>query len=113
VSKKRESVDLGLWQCVDRANLIVPLDVHMGWPWRILGFRNDKTISRSTALKVTRAFAQTEPTDPVKYDFALSRIGILEGCTGQPGHACEARELRRLCAEGAQVVLNRCDGMVH
>jgi hypothetical protein len=62
-----------------------------------LGLHNDQTISPSTALKVTQAFAQMEPGDPVKYDFALSRLGILENCTGRPGSACESCGIRRIC----------------
>ena len=30
----------------------------------------------STALEITRAFRDFEPADPVKYDFALTRLGI-------------------------------------
>ncbi len=96
---RRDEVDLGLWTGVDRAKLIVPMDVHMGRLCRILGLHDDKTISLSTALKVTQAFARMNPEDPVKYDFALSRLGILEDCTGRPCPACESCELRRLCAE--------------
>jgi len=98
---RRDEVDLGLWTCIDPAKLVVPMDVHMGRLCRILGLHDDKTISLSTALKVTRAFAQMNPEDPVRYDFALSRIGILEDCTGRPCPACESCDLRRLCAKRA------------
>lgn len=93
-----DEVDLGLWQSLDKAKLIVPMDVHMGRLCRILGLHDDKTISLSTALKVTAAFARMNPDDPVKYDFALSRIGILEDCHGRWRPACESCELHRLCA---------------
>jgi len=92
-----DEVDLGLWTGVDRAKLIVPMDVHMGRLCRILGLHDDKTISLSTALKVTQAFAQIEPADPVKYDFALSRIGILEDCRGLRRAECEMCELNKMC----------------
>jgi uncharacterized protein (TIGR02757 family) len=95
---RHDEVDWGLWKCVDRAKLIVPMDVHMGRLCRILGLHDDKTISQTTALKVTEAFARMEPADPVKYDFALSRIGILEDCHGRPHPACESCELRHICA---------------
>ncbi len=95
---RRDEVDLGLWQRINKARLVVPMDVHMGRLCRILGLHDDKTISLSTALKVTRAFARMNPEDPVKYDFALSRLGILEDCTGRPGPACGSCELRRFCA---------------
>jgi uncharacterized protein (TIGR02757 family) len=94
---RSDEVDVGLWTCVDKAKLIVPIDVHMGRLCRILGLHNDKTISLSTALKVTRAFAEMEPDDPVKYDFALSRIGILENCNAQRRVECESCELNSIC----------------
>jgi len=93
-----DEVDLGLWKGIDQAKLIVPMDVHMSRLCRILGLHDDKTISLSTARKVTGAFAQMNPGDPVKYDFALSRIGILEDCHGRPHPACASCELRRICA---------------
>ena len=95
---RQDEVDLGLWKGIDKAKLVVPMDVHMGRLCRILGLHDDKTISLSTALKVTRAFAEIVPGDPAKYDFALSRIGILEDCTGRRRAACESCELHRICA---------------
>jgi uncharacterized protein (TIGR02757 family) len=92
-----DEVDLGLWKCIDKARLIVPMDVHMGRLCRILGLHNDKTISLSTARKVTAAFAQMNLDDPVKYDFALSRIGILEDCNGRRRAECESCELHVVC----------------
>lgn len=92
-----DEVDTGLWRCVDKAKLIVPVDVHMGRLCRILGFHDRKTISLSTAVKITECFAEIEPTDPAKYDFALSRIGILENCTGQSSEKCGVCELFEYC----------------
>jgi hypothetical protein len=97
-----DEVDLGLWTCIDKAKLIVPMDVHMGRLCRILGLHDDKTISLATALKVTAAFARMNPDDPGKYDFALSRIGILEDCHGQRRAECESCKLNEICL--------RCEG---
>ncbi len=96
---RRDEVDPGLWTRIDPAKLVVPMDVHMGRLCGILGLHDDKTISLSTALKVTRAFARMNPEDPVKYDFALSRIGILEDCHGRRRAECETCELNNLCLE--------------
>ena len=92
-----DQVDAGLWKSVDKAKLIVPVDVHMGRLCRILGFHNNNTVSLKTAVKITERFAQIEPTDPVKYDFALSRVGIVEGCTGKYRKDCELCELSSFC----------------
>jgi uncharacterized protein (TIGR02757 family) len=94
-----DDVDTGLWKRVDKAKLIVPIDVHMGRLCRILGFYNSKGVSLSTAIKITQCFAEIEPADPVKYDFALSRIGIVENCNGQYRNECEHCELYPFCRQ--------------
>jgi uncharacterized protein (TIGR02757 family) len=94
-----DDVDTGFWKSVDKAKLIVPVDVHMGRLCRILKFHSHKTVSLSTALKITDSFSQIERADPVKYDFALSRIGIVEDCTGNLGPKCRSCELFGLCCD--------------
>lgn len=93
-----DEVDTGLWKRIDKAKLIVPIDVHMGRLCRILGFHDRKVVSLSTAVKITESFAEIEPADPVKYDFALSRIGILDNCTGKLRNNCELCELFKFCS---------------
>ncbi len=94
-----DDVDTGLWKAIDKAQLIVPVDVHMGRLCRILGLYNRKVVSLTTAIKITEGFAEIEPGDPVKYDFALSRIGIVENCNGQYRDACELCELSSFCCQ--------------
>jgi uncharacterized protein (TIGR02757 family) len=71
-----DQVDLGLWKSIDKAKLIVPMDVHMFRVSRMLGFCRRKNISLKVAVEVTDRFAKIVPTDPVKYDFALCRVGM-------------------------------------
>ncbi len=92
-----DEVDVGLWKSVDKAKLIVPVDVHMGRLCRILGFHDNQAASLATALKITAGFARIEPGDPAQYDFALSRIGILEDCNGRRRIQCGGCELDRIC----------------
>lgn len=77
---RRDAVDPGPWTSVSRAHLVVPLDTHM---FRIAG-RLRLTVRRQadlkTALEITRGFAAFSPRDPVKYDFALTRLGINPAC---------------------------------
>ena len=94
---REDEVDAGLWKSIDKAKLIVPVDVHMGRLCRILGLYSKKTVSLITALKITDSFKEIEPADPVKYDFALSRIGILENCTGSERPSCSSCDLSGLC----------------
>lgn len=92
-----DDVDPGPWKSVDKAKLIVPVDVHMGRLCKILGLYDRKTVTLSAAIEITQSFARIEPGDPVKYDFALSRIGIVENCDGGYRPACEDCELFDFC----------------
>ena len=94
---RKDQVDPGLWKSIDKAKLIVPLDVHMARLCRILGLYHQKTPSLAAAIKITESFLEINPPDPVKYDFALSRIGIVEGCSGKYNLRCRGCELERFC----------------
>lgn len=72
-----DDVDTGTWKMVDKSKLIIPMDVHMSRITRIMGFHDKKNITLSTAVEVTERFAEIEPTDPVKYDFVLCRMGMI------------------------------------
>jgi uncharacterized protein (TIGR02757 family) len=96
---RKDDVDPGLWTSIDKTKLLVPVDVHMARLSGILGFHNGRTASLSTAMKITDRFAEIEPADPVKYDFALSRIGILKNCTGRHRSGCEFCELFKFCLQ--------------
>lgn len=96
---RKDQVDLGLWNSMDKAKLIVPLDVHMARLCRIIGLHSRKTVSISTALEITEGFAKIEPADPAKYDFALSRVGIIEGCNGKYDLRCNGCELLEFCSD--------------
>ena len=55
----------------------MPLDTHMHRICRKLGFTERKPADLRTAVEVTEAFRRICPEDPVRYDFALTRLGIL------------------------------------
>jgi uncharacterized protein (TIGR02757 family) len=94
---RKDDVDAGLWRGVNKSKLIVPVDVHMGRLSKILGFHNRANVTLKTAIDITRNFAEIEPADPVKYDFSLSRIGILESCSGRRRGECDTCELLSWC----------------
>jgi len=71
-----DAVDPGGWSEVPASKLIIPLDTHM---YRIalrLGFTARKQADMKTALEITERFRRLAPEDPVRYDFALTRLGI-------------------------------------
>ena len=73
---RSDKIDTGLWKSIKASALIIPMDTHITRISKILKFHNKKNISLKTAVKVTAAFAEINPEDPVKYDFALCRLGM-------------------------------------
>ncbi|HAT72273.1 MAG TPA: TIGR02757 family protein, partial [Elusimicrobia bacterium] len=73
---RKDSVDPGVWTKVSPAKLIVPLDTHMRQVSMSIGITRRKDTSMKTAAEITAYFRKIEPSDPVKYDFALTRAGI-------------------------------------
>ena len=74
---RRDEIDPGGWQGIPSSKLIIPLDTHMLQVAHTHGLTTRKAADMRTALEVTRAFKVLSPKDPVKYDFALTRGGIL------------------------------------
>ena len=73
---RKDDVDPGCWNNVPLSDLIIPLDTHMHKIGLGLGFTKRKQANMKTAIEITSCFKNLEPKDPVKYDFALTRLGI-------------------------------------
>ena len=73
---RRDEVDPGGWSMVPLSKLIVPLDTHMHRICVLLRLTQRKQADMRTALDITQAFRRIVPEDPVRYDFALTRLGI-------------------------------------
>lgn len=78
---RSDAVDPGGWSAVSPATLIVPLDTHMHRIATKLGLTKRRAADFRAAREVTAAFGEISPDDPVKYDFALTRLGILRSGT--------------------------------
>lgn len=76
-----DDVDPGGWEKVPAAKLIVPLDIHMHRISLQLGLTRRKQANLRAACEITAAFRTIEPLDPVRYDFALTRLGIRDDLT--------------------------------
>ena len=94
---RNDAVDAGLWTSIPASKLVVPVDVHMGRLCKILGLYDSKTLNLKTAVEITNGFAKIQKDDPVKYDFCLSRIGIIEHCTGTVNDKCKECQLVGYC----------------
>jgi uncharacterized protein (TIGR02757 family) len=73
---RSDRVDPGGWETVSPAQLIYPIDTHMYKIGIMLGFTQRKNADKQCAMEITQGFQKIEPSDPVKYDFCLTRFGI-------------------------------------
>jgi uncharacterized protein (TIGR02757 family) len=95
---RRTAPDLGLWSFVDRAKLVMPLDTHVHRIATFLGLTDRRTADWKTARGLTDRLAQFDASDPVRYDFALCRLGILDLCSVRRAKEnCDVCLLRDVC----------------
>jgi uncharacterized protein (TIGR02757 family) len=73
---RSDRVDPGVWRRIPASKLIVPLDTHMFRFARAFGLTARRQPSLAAAREITAAFRNYAPLDPVKYDFAITRLGI-------------------------------------
>jgi len=76
IRKDNKGVDFGIWQTISPAQLICPLDVHVARTARVYGLIKRKQNDWLTAVELTNELRKLDPTDPVKYDFALFSMGV-------------------------------------
>ncbi len=72
-----DNIDLGLWKFINPEELLIPVDTHILRVSRLLGFTSKKSASFGAALEITKHLKQYSKKDPVKYDWALSHLGII------------------------------------
>ncbi len=78
VRHDNNGVDFGLWKTISPAQLIIPCDVHVERVGRKLGMVSRSVIDWQMALDLTTDLKRFDPLDPVKYDFALFGLGVVE-----------------------------------
>ena len=78
VRKDEYGVDFGLWKNISPAQLICPLDVHSGRVARKLKLLTRNQDDWRAAVELTEKLKTFDPSDPVKYDFALFGLGVFE-----------------------------------
>ena len=72
---REDSIDMGLWNGVCKADLIMPLDTHTFNVSKRLGLLTRKTYDLESAIQLTETLRNFDKNDPLRYDFALYRLG--------------------------------------
>ncbi|MFN2387816.1 MAG: TIGR02757 family protein [Thermoanaerobaculia bacterium] len=77
---RKDALDLGLWAAIPMDRLVIPTDTHIHLVSRRLGLTRRRTADWKTAREITTRLKRFAPADPVRYDYALCRIGIRQIC---------------------------------
>jgi uncharacterized protein (TIGR02757 family) len=72
---RKDNIDMGLWDGIDKSDLIMPLDTHTFNVGKKLGLLSRKTYDLQAAIELTQTLKKFDEKDPLKYDFAIYRIG--------------------------------------
>ncbi len=77
---RKDALDFGLWPGIPTDRLVIPTDTHVHRIARRLGLTRRRTADWKAAREITASLSRFDPRDPVRFDYALCRIGILDIC---------------------------------
>lgn len=69
-------VDLGIWKFMPKSELLIPLDVHVAKISRQLGLLQRNQNDYGAVIELMGKLKEFDPSDPVKYDFAMFGYGV-------------------------------------
>jgi uncharacterized protein (TIGR02757 family) len=107
---RRDRLDFGLWTGIPTDRLIIPTDTHIHLVARRLNLTRRKTADGTAARQITRRLARFDPVDPVRFDYALCRIGIFGICRSD---LRQSRCSQCLAAEACPSGRRRIDSLNH
>jgi uncharacterized protein (TIGR02757 family) len=94
---RRDALDLGVWRRVSPAMLVVPLDTHVIRVGRCLRLTAYTSPGWRMARDITASLRRLDPDDPVKYDYALCHLGMMNACGFSRAQADSQCPLRGVC----------------
>ncbi len=95
---RRDEVDRGIWTSGTPGRLLMPLDTHIFRISRRLGLTDRRTPGLAAAREITALLRKLDPYDPVRWDFALTRLGMLGICAVDTPD-CSSCPLQGTCLE--------------
>jgi uncharacterized protein (TIGR02757 family) len=94
---RSDAVDLAVWKGVSPARLIVPLDTHVIRLGRCLRLTRYTSPGWKMAAEITASLRAVDPADPVRYDFSLCHVGMMNACGFNRPQKDSQCPLRGLC----------------
>jgi len=99
---RRDSHDLGVWTRISPSQLVVPLDTHVIRVGRCLRLTRYTSPGWRMAQDITASLRRLDPSDPVRYDFSICHLGMMNACGFNRGQADARCPLRGVCRPRAR-----------
>jgi uncharacterized protein (TIGR02757 family) len=100
---RRDAHDLGVWTRVPTSKLVVPLDTHVIRVGRCLRLTRYSSPGWRMAQDITASLRRLDCDDPVKYDFALCHLGMMNACGFNREQKDSQCPLRGVCRPRARM----------
>jgi len=94
---RHDALDLGVWTRVPASKLVVPLDTHVIRVGRCLRLTTYQSPGWKMASDITASLARIDAGDPVRYDFSLCHLGMMNACGFNRAQADSQCPLRGVC----------------
>ena len=107
---RKDVVDLGVWTGLSPSRLIVPLDTHVVRLGRCLRLTRYRSPGWKMAAEITAALRAVDPTDPVRYDFSLCHVGMMNACGFNRAQKDSQCPLRGVCHPKVRARRSRVKG---
>ena len=100
---RSDAIDLGVWTAVSPARLIIPLDTHVIRLGRCLRLTRYVSPGWKMAAEITSSLRTLDYADPVRYDFSLCHVGMMNACGFGRAQGSRQCPLRGVCRPKAPV----------
>ena len=97
---RTDAIDLGVWKTVSPARLVVPLDTHVIRLGRCLRLTRYASPGWKMAADITATLRGIDPVDPVRFDFSLCHVGMMNACGYGRRQGDAQCPLKGLCRPG-------------
>ncbi len=77
---RHDQVDLGVWTRVRPGQLVVPLDTHVIRVGQCLRLTKLRSPGWRMAADITKSLRGLDPIDPIKFDFSICHLGMMNAC---------------------------------
>ena len=94
---RRDAVDLGVWSGLSPSKLVVPLDTHVIRVGRCLGLTRYQSPGWAMASEITASLRRLDPEDPVRFDFSICHLGMMDACGFNRPQRDDRCPLRGVC----------------